>query len=302
MVQEIRTLSFPALVSFATVVRTGGITAAARELGLAKSAVSRHIAQLEDRYDIRLFERGARSIRLTLAGRHLHDRVASLLGEAQMLDEVARSESGAITGPVRMTSTVDFGTVLARELLPRIRRRHPGISVILRPSYDFEDLQDPGIDIAVRVGNIADDRLVVRPVGSFRRVLVASPDIAAAHAVETPQDLAHVPCLVFRGDSTSATWRFAAPQPVQVQVSGPLAVRSFPALLGLAIDGHGFAFLPEFTARSALAEGQLVRILPDATPPDTPVYLTYRPGVRRISRVAAALDIAAEVIPDLLAP
>lgn len=303
MVADIRTLGLPALLSFQTVARLGGISAAADELGMAKSGVSRHVAQLERQFGVRLLERSARSVRLTPVGRRLADRIHSILAEVKLLHDIAGEERSGIAGQVTLAATPEFGALVARHLFPVLRQRHPDLTLVMRAEYSFEDLQDPGTDLAIRVGRVNDDRLVARPLGQFRRFLVAAPDLARSAALSHPHALETRPCLTFRGDRPEATWRFENGETrTSVDVGGPIAVRSFNILLELVRAQQGFGFLPAFMLDDDLRTGALQRCLPDWTSPGSPVLLTYRPGLRNIARIAAVLDAAQEILPGLLDP
>ncbi len=301
MVQDIRSLGLSALASFHTVAKLGGISAAAEKLGMAKSGVSRHVSQLEDHLGVRLLERGARSVRLTPVGRKLDDRIASILAEVDLLADIASEESSGVSGQVTVAATPEFGGLVAEELFPILVERHPKLTLVMRPDYAFEDMQDPGTDLAFRVGTFKDDRLIARHMGGFERWIVASPSLLTKHALNTPEDLADLPCLTFRGDRPGAAWRFVSSErKIDVDVTGPIAVRSFGVLLQLALAGQGFAFLPAFMLHEHLATGRLVRCIPDFVSHPAQVYLTYRPGARRIARVAAVIEMAEKIVPEIL--
>jgi len=301
MVQDIRTLGLPALRSFHTVARLGGISAAAERLGMAKSGVSRHVAQLEEQLDVKLLERGARSVKLTPVGARLDARIGSILAEVDLLGDIAREESAELTGHVTVAATPEFGGLVAREFFPVMRQRHPGLTLSMRPAYEFEDMQDPGNDIAFRVGTPNDDMLVARRLGAFRCWVVAAPSVAAAYPVEQPQDLSEAPCLVFRGDRTLSEWRlFDGDGLTHVPTGGAFGVRSFSILLDLALASQGYAILPDFMLGDALAQGRLVRCLPNHVSREFPVFLTFRPGARRVARIDAVITAAEEFVPGLL--
>lgn len=303
MVADIRTLGLPALLSFHTVARFGGISAAAEHLGMAKSGVSRHVALLEEQFGVRLLERGARSVRLTPVGVRLDDRIRSILAEVDLLRDIVSEERGGVSGQVTIAATPEFGRVVAARLFPELRRRHPDLTLIMRADYAFEDMQDPGTDLAIRIGRVDDDRLVARRLGSFARWLVAAPALAETTALQSPGDLVGQPCLTFRGDRPGATWHFVSgARETAVDVNGPIAARSFGILQDLACAEQGFAFLPAFMLADDLATGSLVHCLPDWKSPGIPVFLTFRPGVRKIARIATVLDAAQEVLPALLGP
>lgn len=303
MVQDIRTIGLPALLSFHTVARLGGISAAADRLGMAKSGVSRHVAQLETHLGVRLLERGARSVRVTPVGRKLNDRIRSILAEVELLEDIAREESAGISGQVTIAATPEFGGLIATRLFPALRSRHPNLTLVMRPDYAFEDMQDPGTDLAFRVGTFKDDRLVAIRLGGFARWLVAAPEFLSLYNLSGPSALADFPCLTFRGDRPGATWRFTNGRTEEtVDVTGPIAVRSFGILLELAEAGQGFAFLPDFMLEDSLTRRTLVRCLPDHASRTNPVYLTFRPGARNVARIAAVIEVAEEFVPQWLGP
>lgn len=301
MVAEFRTIGLGALHVFHTVARLGGISAAANHLGMAKSGVSRHVAQLEEHFAVRLLERGSRSVRLTPVGRKLDERIQSILAEIDLLGDIAHAERAGVSGQVTIAATPEFGALVAERLFPEVRQRHPDLSLVMRTGYTFEDMQDPNTDLAVRIGSVDDENLVARPIGSFSRWLVAAPQVNATASVKTPYDLKSRPCLTFRGDRPSAAWRLISGKgEAAVEVSGPFAVRNFTILNQLARAGHGIAFLPNFMLDDDLTRGFLVRCLPEWASPATPVFLTFRPGARKVARISAVLDIAQDVLPDLL--
>ncbi|MEM6847942.1 MAG: LysR family transcriptional regulator [Pseudomonadota bacterium] len=302
MVHNIRTLGLPALVSFHTVARLGGVSAAAKHLRMAKSGVSRHVSQLEDFYGVRLLERGARSVKLTPVGENLSLRIRSILAEVDLLEDIAREESSGVSGQVTVATTPEFAGFVASALCGAARERHPELTFVLRPAYDFEDLQDPGTDLAFRLGSVVDDRLVAITLGAIQMCLVAAPEVIARWPVSSPEDLLKVPCLVFHGAQTDTVWTFlkdgdASP----IEVRGGFAVRSFGVLLDMAMAGHGYAFLPHFILQDALKSGAVIACLPQYVSRSYPVFITFRPGARRIARVDAALTLAEEVVSARLA-
>ena len=303
MVSDLRTLDFAQITSFVAVVRGGGVTAAARELGLAKSAVSKHVSRLEAVLAVKLLERSSRRVTLTREGEHLLSRLESLLAEGERLLEQAREQHGRPEGMVRIAATPDFGALVAERFFPLVVERHPGLQLVMEPAYAFADLRDPAFDLAFRVGDVHDDLLVAHELGVFHRVLVASPGYLRARPVKTLDDLARSDCLAFSGRSTQGEWTLVARKDgvaIDVAVRGKLAARSFRALLGLAERGAGVALVPDFMVGDAIAEGRLQRCLPQCSSPATPVFLTYRVGSNKIRRIRTVLELALEHVPALL--
>ncbi|MEM9318461.1 MAG: LysR family transcriptional regulator [Pseudomonadota bacterium] len=291
----------PALVSFHAVARCGGISAAAEHLNMAKSGISRHISRLEDHFGVKLVERSGRSVMLTPAGLRLSQRIRSILADIDLLDDIAREESGEVSGQVNFAATAEFGSVIAATLLPAVQARYPDLTLVMRAAYDFEDMQDPSTDLAFRIGTFDDDRLVARELGSFRCFLVAAPGLAQEAALGTPEDLADQPCLMFRNDMAASSWTFRSPQgAAKINVDGPFATRSFAVLFDLAVAGRGFAYLPEFMLKEPLADGRLTRCLQGHVSRRYSVFLTYRPGSRRIARVDAVATLAEALLPAIL--
>jgi len=301
MVQDFGTIGLPALRCFSTVARLGGISAAAERLGMAKSGVSRHVAQLEAHLGVKLLERGARSVKLTPIGEQLDARIRSILAEIDLLDDIAREENVGVSGQVTIAATPEFGGLVAKSLFPMIQARHPDLKLVMRTGYAFEDMQDPGTDLAFRVGTFKDDRLVARELGAFYAWLVAAPHVARAQSLETPADLAEAPCLLFRGDQPTTTWMlYNGADSAAVDVTGAIGVQNFTILMDLALAGQGVAFLPDFLVRDAVANGALVRCLPGYRSRRFNVFLALRPGARRIARLNAVIALAEAHVPQLL--
>ena len=303
MVSNLRTLDFQQITSFVAVVRGGGVTAAASQLGLAKSAVSKHVSQLEAILRVKLLERSSRRVALTREGEHLLARMESILAEGERLLEQAREQHGRPEGLVRIAATPDFGGLVAERFFPLVVERHPGLSLVMEPAYAFADLQDPAFDLAFRVGDVNDDRLVARELGAFQRLLVASPEYLRAHPTRTLRDLERCECLAFSGSRTQSEWTLVQRKDggeVTVEVQGKLAARSFRVLIALAERGAGIAMVPDFLVGDALSQGRLQRCLPQYASPRTPVFLSYRVGSEKIQRIRAVLELGLAHVPKLL--
>lgn len=293
MVQRNKTIDFLELQVLASVVRHGGLTAAAEAIGVSKSTVSLQITRLENRLGTQLLKRSSRRVALTPEGEQLMPRIESLLSEADQLLATATQSNTAPRGTVRIALTPALGGAVLEVLVPALAESHPGIALVVLPSYDMEDLQDPAFDFAIRIGQVHDERLVASSVGSFERILVATPSHAGAWPGSI-DDLPQAPLLSNSGRSTHIDWHlFCEERPsrsVRLDADAKVSVRDFDLLLRLARSGHGIAWLPDFMVRSDLAEGRLVRILPQWRSEPMNVMLTYRPGVSRIGRVAAVLE------------
>ncbi len=297
-------MNFQELRVFSEVARAGGITAAADNLDMAKSAVSKQLSRLESRLNVKLLARSSRRVSLTREGERLLPRIESILAEGARLVEDAHEDSFRTAGTVRIAATPDFGGLVARRFLPTLVEQYPDLSVTMRLDYGFEDLQDPAIDLAVRIGRVTDDRLVVHQLGEFRRIVVASPAFLKQHPLKHPADLASVNCLPFSGRSVDSEWTLVHQRDKrrreQVAVRGNMAVRGFAVLASLAENGNGVGCVPEFVVAEAISDGRLIHCLPHWTSRPTPVYVAHRFGVDRIARVRAVIDLLRETIPSWL--
>ncbi|WP_299177412.1 LysR family transcriptional regulator [uncultured Brevundimonas sp.] len=175
MVQEKRTIDLQELQALASVVRHGGVTAAAHSLGVSKSTVSMQVTRLEARLGVRLIERNSRRVALTREGEQLLPRIQSILADADhLLDETLRARMSP-RGTVRIAAPPALCGALLEPLVSAVAERYPEIALVIEPSYDMEDVQDPAFDFAVRVGQVNDDGLISKVIGSFARILVCSP-------------------------------------------------------------------------------------------------------------------------------
>jgi len=297
-------MTFQELQVFSEVVRSGGITAAADKLGMAKSAVSKQLSQLERRLQVKLLARSSRRVSLTPEGRRLLPRVESIIAEGERLVDDAHEEVAKPTGVVRIAASPEFGALVAQRFLPPLLEQHPDLTVTMKLGYGFEDLQDPSIDLAFRIGHVNDDRLVAHPLGEFRRILIASPDFAKNNPLVKPADLESVNCLVFSANTNSTSWTLQhtkKPKRIeQVNVKGNIAVLGFTALLGVTESGAGIGYVPDFITSHAIEDGRLIHCLDEWASQPSPVFIAYRLGAERIGRVKAVIDAARQVIPNVL--
>lgn len=301
------TIELRHLRAFTLAARRLSLTAAATDLDVPKSTISKAIAELERRLGARLLERTSRRVALTRAGAHLLARADSLLAEADQLARDMHEETHLASGTVRLAAPPELGACLAAEFVPQVLAAHPRLSLTMGVGYAFEDLLAPGVDIALRVGSVHDDRLVARTLGGFRRELIASPAYVCGRKLRAPADLARCNCLTLSATEGAASWTFERRRrqgndtaSVDVGVRGSFAARSFMALLEAARAGLGVARVPDFLARPAIERGEVVHVLPEWTAPVSTVFLVHRFGQERVRRVEVVIDEARARIPSLL--
>ncbi|APE30297.1 LysR family transcriptional regulator [Halomonas aestuarii] len=257
------------LAFFRRLAHAGSLTATARELGLSLSAVSKRLKQLEARLGVELASRTTRRLALTAEGERYLARGGMILEELRELEESLGEHRAELSGPLRVNATFGFGRRHVAPLLSAFCREHPGIEATLELSGFPLSLGDQAFDIAIRVGEPPDSRLVARRILANRRVLCAAPARAATlPPLHSPADLASLPCLLLReNDSDFAVWRFQRrddPAVEQaVKVGGALASNDGEAIMRLALDGHGIALRSWWDVYEPLRQGRLVELLPD---------------------------------------
>jgi DNA-binding transcriptional LysR family regulator len=280
---------------FAQVVDSGGFSAAARQLGLTTSAVSRHVARLESHLGGRLLNRTTRSLALTELGGQVHAACARMLSTAREVHALAGKYSARPNGIIRVTAPVVFGQVWLAPKLPGFLDLYPEVDVRLTLVDRTVDLIEDGADLAIRISRELAPGLAARPLCGMRYVLVASPDYLAAHpAPGTPEELrghrcSHLDYGPFGGDWTLQRGERKA----SVEVLSRLTINNSAAILAVVEAGGGIGLLPDFTARAALEQQRVRQVLPEwefCEPYAGAVHAVYMPGRHLALKVRAFID------------
>jgi DNA-binding transcriptional LysR family regulator len=285
---------FQAMSTFLAVVDAGGFAAAGRRLGLSPSAVTRAVAQLEDRLETRLLQRTTRSLRLTDAGQRFHDRARRILADLDDAWVRTRDDRGRPVGRLALSAPVMFGKLHVGPLLCRFMNAHPGLEADLTLSDRNVDLVEDGIDLAVRIGQLEDSTAVARQVGITRRVAVAAPGyLAAAGTPRTPDDLARHRLIAGADLAGRRRWRFGGgPRPErEVAVAPAYATNLIEPALWHAEHGGGVTLALAYQVEEAVRTGRLVVVLADHEPPPAPIHCVY-PSSRLLSaKVRGFIDM-----------
>lgn len=280
------------LTVLVAVLEAGSLAAASRRLRRSPPSVTRALAALEDRVGARLVERTTRRLTATEAGRTLAGQARAVL--AGYADAVRDANEAPLRGTVRVTAPVVFGRRHIAPLAIAFLDAHPAVAVDLVLADRNLDLIEEGLDVAVRIGPLADSSLVARRVGEVRRVLVASPGYLAARGTpRTPGDLARHDAIFSSGRPVPVEWRFKEGARGRVVRLAPrLLVNEVEAALVGARLGRGIAMALSYQVADDLAAGLLLRLLPDYEPPPLPVQLVIPGGRHMAPRVRAFLDHA----------
>jgi DNA-binding transcriptional LysR family regulator len=275
------TPSLDDLAVFAAVAETGGFTSAAMRLGTTTGGVSRRIRALEERLRGQLFVRTTRRVRLTEAGRALHERARpalEALREAVAAFDARRTE---LSGTLRLTAPVDHAAEVLAPALARFRELHPHVGVHVHTSDTVVDLVAEGLDLGIRLGHLRDSSFKATRLATFEQMAVASPAyLARAGAPKHPSDLADHEWIGFTRLRSPLTWTFTRSNGAQarVRMKTSVVVDSSTTLRSLLEQGLGVSVLDQHSVTDALARGRLVRVLPQWRLPTGGIYAVLPPS------------------------
>lgn len=282
---------------YVSVVESGSISAAAERQNLAKSAVSRRLAELEARLGVSLIHRTTRRLNLTDSGRAYYDRCVVILAELEEAESALSQAHQALKGGLKVALPHAFGLLHLAPLIQEFMTLHPQVRFELDFNDRQIDLMQEGFDLAIRVATLADSSLIARRLAPIRHAVCASPDYLARHGTpESAADLVHHACLAYSNLNDPDLWTYRGPngQPGSVRVPVRLAASSGDFLIRAAIAGEGLIMHPTFYLHEALRSGQLVRVLSDHTWPEFSAYAVYPPTRHLSSRVRAFIDFVAD--------
>lgn len=294
---------FAELSSFVAIAEALSFTRAAERLRRDATVLSRRLRALEERLGVRLVERTTRSVTLTEAGRTYLERARDILRSLDEADrEAALHVTGEPRGHLRLALPDSFGRLWLAPMLNEFIAAHPLITIEAEFSNRFVDLVGERFDLAVRLGELTDSRLVARRVCSRQRLMCASPDYLARHGVpRRPEDLALHSCLVFSGLSSLNRWDMADSKGQQrrVTVSGPLTTDDAEVLVSAATAGLGIMIATDWLVGPCLQSGSLVRVLPRWKLLDEgAIYVVTPSGTGSANKTRAFSDWIAERLRD----
>lgn len=261
-------ISTDMLAAFVKVAEQRSVSAAAADLRTGKSVVSKRIAQLEAAVKATLFARSTRRVALTPAGEAYLDYARRALAEVGMAEERLRDLRSELSGQIRLTAPMSWGQLVLAKRVPEFLRLHPAIEIELLLADRVLDIAFERIDIALRFSCAPAPELVAEPVATVDWVLSATPAyLLSAGAPRSPQDLAAHSCMCYWRESSDDAWTLrAGDRRQQVRVRGRYHANNPEAVADAALAGLGIALLPVYLCDAALADGRLVRVLPEWTP------------------------------------
>ena len=267
-----------AMHMFVRVVETGSFSKAAKEFATTQPTVTKQVAATEARLKVRLLNRNTRGVSLTESGALYYEKCKNIVREAEEADNIAQLRQTQAQGLLRIGTSVAFGRRVILPLALDFMAQHPQMQVDLSFEDRYSDLVAQGLDVAIRMGKLADSALGARFLGMNPWVCVAAPNYLEKQGIpRRPLDLSAHDALIYSSVQGDDVWRFFSPkgEPVTVPVSGRLRSNNLSAVLAAARNGLGIAALPRYVAADSLASGQVVEVLADYSLPEQEINAVY---------------------------
>ena len=255
-----------AMEMFVRVVETGSFSKAAREFNTTQPTVTKQVAATEARLKVRLLNRNTRGVSLTESGALYYEKCKSIVRDAQEADSIVKLRQSQAQGLLRIGTSTAFGRRIVVPLALEFMARHPQVQVDLSFEDRYVDLVAQGVDVAIRMGKLADSSLGARFLGMNPWVMVAAPAYLAQHGTpKKAQDLSAHVALIYSSVVGDDVWHLHTPkgEPVTVPVSGRLRSNNVSAVLAAARAGLGIALMPRYVASDSLASGHVAEVLAD---------------------------------------
>lgn len=277
---------------FVAVVERNGFSAAAEALGVSTAGVTRQVAALEKRLSTRLLHRTTRRVSPTSAGAAYYAQCVRLLAEFDALEASIGAQALEPSGTLRINAPVSWGIARLGPLLAGYRQRYPQVELDLALSDRLVDMVEEGYDVALRITREPSPALIARQLGQARITLCAAPAYLAARGTpSTPQELAAHDCLGYSYWASGNQWPLQGPGgEVRVMVNSILQANNGDVLREAAIAGMGVILQPDFLLEQALADGRLVRVLPDWEVPPIGIFAVYTSRSHLAPKVRSFID------------
>lgn len=281
------------LMLFVQVVDTKSFSLAAKELGVAKSMVSKHINQLETRLNARLLNRSTRKLSLTEAGRLLYDHCKRIQQDIDTAIQAVSSTHDTPRGMLRINAPLSFGHLHLIPAIADFNQKYPEIEVELLLGSQYANLIETGLDLAIQIKDLPDSNLIAKKLAVRSTQVCASPRYFAEHGFpQTPYDLKQHNCLVYRTQGqVSDEWRFVIDgQDKIIKVGGDFQVNSSLGLARAAKSHAGIVKLPGYMINDEVQTGELVTVLNEFCPRDIGIYMVYPQNRFLAPKVKAFVD------------
>jgi DNA-binding transcriptional LysR family regulator len=278
-----------AMETFVRVVETGSFSAAARVLNVGQPAVSKTVAQLEERLGVRLLMRTTRGLTPTEAGQNFYDRARRAIAEADEADVAARGAGASLTGRLRISAAPTFARLHVVPHLPKFLAAHPHLTMDVVLDDRLIDLVEEGIDLALRVGSLNDSSLTAQKLASCTRHVLATPAYFARAGVPmTPAELSGHEAVIYTGGGGAESWSFRqGATEVSVKVSGSLRISAAEGLRAAVLAGMGLTIGSTWIFSPELASGAVRKVLTDWSLPTVDLWAVYPTGRKPSAKARA---------------
>jgi len=285
-----------AMQAFVAVADLQGFAPAARKLGLSPPGVTRLIAALEDRLGARLLQRTTRQVTLTDAGSRYLERVRRILADVEEAEGSVEGERTLPSGRLVVSAPIGFGRLHVSPVMSAYLMRYPEVLGELRLSDRMINLVEEGVDLAIRIGHLADSTLVARHVGEMRRIVVASSDYLKRRGEpKTPETMTSHDTIQFGATAASPDWRFVEDgREVRVACAPRFTTNSADAAIQHAAQGGGLTRVLAYQAAEAIKAGRLQIVLEKFEPPPLPIHIVYPTSRLLSAKVRTFIDLVIE--------
>jgi DNA-binding transcriptional LysR family regulator len=276
---------------FIRVVETGSFSKASTDLGLSQPTATKHVAALEQRLGARLLHRSTRGVTPTEIGALYYDKCVLIARSLEDADNLASLQQSHMRGQLRVSTSVAFGRRVLVPLVIGFMREQPELQIDLSFDDRYVNLVEQGIDVAIRMGQLADSSLGAVYLGVNPWVVVASPDYLAQHGAPVhPDELGRHAALIYSTVQGDERWRFVGPdgEALQVPVRGPLRSNNLSALLAATRAGMGLAALPWYVAHPSVGDGTVRPVLDGWTLPSQEIHAVF-PSPRLVPAKVSSL-------------
>ena len=263
---------------YVRVVETGSFSRAATDLGITQPTATKHVAALEAQLGARLLHRSTRGVTPTEIGQLYYDKCKTIQQQLEEADNLAMLLQSRLGGQLRISTSVAFGRRVATPLALRFMREHPELQLDLSFDDRYVNLVEQGIDVALRMGPMADSSLGARYLGQNPWLTAAAPAYLARRGTPlTPEDLGAHDCLVYSSVQGDARWSYSTPDGEQrlVPVRGPMRSNNLSAVLAACRAGMGVAVLPWYVGGESVADGSIVPVLADHPLPAQELHAVF---------------------------
>ncbi|QIB33077.1 LysR family transcriptional regulator [Ancylobacter pratisalsi] len=287
---------FQAMQTFVTVVEAGSFSAAARQIGVGQPAISKTIAQLEDRLQVRLLIRSTHSLAPTDAGVRFYERARSAVREAEEAELEARGAGASLSGRLRVSAATTFARLLIVPRLPQFLARHPDIEVDVLLDDRVIDLASEGIDLALRMGELTDSSAIARRIARGRRSVIATPSyLARAGTPQAPADLAAHEAIVYSQLGNNWTFRRNGTE-ASVAVRGRVRLSAAEGIRAAVLADMGLTVNSDWMFAPELKSGAVRRVLEDWELPPVDLWAVFPTGRLASAKARAFADYVESIL------